>query len=161
VEPIRSKRWIVEHIPLVHPEQMERLAKLGVLVSAQIQPYNGTEGMIRSWGKERAAQTLPMKDLLNHGLLVSGGTDWPGAGGNHPVVPVYLYVTRTAAPRAVAGESQKISREQALRVATVNNAYMAFEEDVKGSIEPGKVADFLVLLQDILTVPEEQIISIE
>ena len=160
VEPIREKRWIVEHIPLVHPDQMERLANLGVLVSAQFQPYNGSEGMIRSWGKERAAQSLPMRDLLNHGLLVSAGSDWPGAGTNNPFVPLYFYVTRKTTQGTLAGASQKISREEALRASTINNAYMTFEENVKGSIEPGKLADFLVLSDDIMTVPEERIITI-
>ena len=58
------------------------------------------------------------------------------------------------------GPEQKISREQALRVATINYAYMTFEEKLKGSIEPGKLADFLILSGDVLTVPEDQILSL-
>jgi len=160
VSPVREKRWIVEHIPLVHPDQMERLKKMGILVSAQFQPYNGSDGMIRSWGPERADSTLPIRALLDHHLMVSAGTDWPGAGTNNPFVPLYFYVTRKTTKGTLSGASQKISREEALRASTINNAYMTFEEDVKGSIEPGKLADFLILSQDILSVPEDEILSI-
>jgi predicted amidohydrolase YtcJ len=160
VSPIRDKRWIVEHIPLVHPEQMERLAKMGVLVSAQFGPYNGAEGMIASWGKERADRAVPVRELLDHHLLVSAGSDLPGSGTSNPMVAFYFYVTRKTARGTIAGASQKISREEALRLATVNNAYMTFEEDAKGSVEPGKLADFLILSADILTIPDDEILSL-
>ncbi len=157
---IRDKRWVVEHIPLVHPEQMERMARLGVVVSAQIQPYGGIEGMIRDYGKERTDRVVPMRELLDHHLIVSTGSDWAGDGQDNPFEKIYFYVTRKARNGTLAGPSQKISREEALRVSTVNNAYMTFEEDAKGSIEQGKLADFLILSDDILTVPEQQILSV-
>ena len=156
---IRDKRWIVEHIPLVHPDQMERMQRLGVMVSAQIQPYTGAKGMIRSYGKQRAERAVPMRELLDHGLIVSGGTDWPGRT-NNPFLNIYFYVTRNTVDSGVLGAAQKISRQEALRVESLNNAYLTYEEKIKGSIEPGKLADFLILSHDILTVPEEQIRSI-
>jgi predicted amidohydrolase YtcJ len=160
VSPIREKRWIVEHIPLVWPDQMERLSRLGVLVSAQFQPYNGGAGMIESWGKERANASVPMRQLLEHKLLVSAGSDWPGAGTNNPFVALSFYITRQSAKGTVFGAGEKISREEALRTSTINNAYMTFEEKLKGSIEPGKLADFLILSGDILTVPENEIVKL-
>ena len=57
--------------------------------------------------------------------------------------------------------TQKISRQEALRLATINNAYFTFEEDIKGSLEPGKLADFVILSDDIMTVPEEKILEIK
>jgi len=156
---IRDNRWIVEHIPLVHPDQMERMARLGVLVSAQFQPYDGAEGMIRAWGEERAQRAVPMRDLLDHHLVVSTGSDWP-THTNNPFVNIYFYVTRKTMGGTQMGAPQKITREEALRVSSINNAYTTYEEKVKGSIEPGKLADFLILSQDILTVPEEQIRSL-
>ncbi len=156
---IRDKRWIVEHAPMVHPDQMERMARLGILVSAQFQPYTEADTMIRRWGKERAERAVPMRELLDHHLVVSTGSDWP-AGTNNPFVNIYFYVTRKTVDGKLAGAPQKISREEALRVSTINNAYMTYEEKVKGSIEAGKLADFLILSQDVLTVPEEQIRSI-
>lgn len=102
-----------------------------------------------------------MREMLNHGLVVSAGSDWPG-GTNNPFVPFYFYVTRkTEDGSQVMSPAQKISRQEALRVSTINNAYMTFEEKIKGSIEPGKLADFVILSHDILTVPEEQIRSIQ
>ncbi len=155
---IRERRWIVEHIPLVHTDQMERMARLGVVISAQIQPYGGGAGMIKTYGTERANHAVPMRELLDHKLIVSTGSDWGGGeADDNPFLNIYFYVTRKMRNGAVIGAAQKISREEALRVSTVNNAYMTFEENVKGSIETGKLADFVILSKDILTVPEEQI----
>ena len=156
---IRDRRWIVEHIPLVHRDQMERIKRLGVVVSAQFQPYAGAGNMLKRWGKERADRAVPMRELLDHGLIVSGGSDWPGAP-NNPFVNISFYVTRKTLGQGTLGLAQKITREEALRVETINNAYLTFEEKIKGSIEPGKLADFVILSDDILTVPEDKILDI-
>ena len=71
----------------------------------------------------------------------------------------YFNVTRKTDEGMVIGAAQRISRTEALRVSTINNAYLTYEEKIKGSIEPGKLADFLILSQNILTVPEEQLRS--
>lgn len=157
---IRNMRWIVEHIPYAQPDQMERMARLGVLVSAQIQPYRGGEGARRNLGPERAERAVPMRELLDHNLVVSTGSDFPGRN-NNPFLNIYFYTTRKTATGGVSGVAQKISREEALRVATVNNAYMTYEEDVKGSLEPGKLADFVILSADVMTVPDEEILNIK
>jgi predicted amidohydrolase YtcJ len=156
---IVDRRWVVEHIPMVQPDQMDRMKRLGVVVSAQFQPYRGYDGMVRAYGKDRADRIVPMRELLDKGLNVSTGSDYPSTAAN-PFVNIYFYVTRNTERGAVAGAAQKISRMEALRVATLNNAYMTFEEKLKGSIEPGKLADFVVLNADILTVPEQQIRTI-
>ncbi len=156
---IRDRRWIVEHIPLVHPDQMERMQRLGVMVSAQIQPYRGAGNLVRRLGRERAERAVPMREMLDHGLIVSTGSDWPNTLHN-PFINLYFYVTRDTLPLGPLGVEQKISRAEALRVATLNNAYLTFEEEIKGSIEAGKLADFLILSADILTVPEDQIPAI-
>jgi predicted amidohydrolase YtcJ len=154
--PIRDKRWIVEHVPLVHPDQMERMKRLGVMVSAQIQLYRGAGNMVRMLGRERAERAVPMREMLDHGLIVSTGSDWPGPLHN-PFANIYFYVTRNTLQSEPLGVAQKISRAEALRVSTINNAYLTFEEKLKGSIESGKLADFLILSHDIMSVPEDQI----
>jgi predicted amidohydrolase YtcJ len=153
---IRDKRWIVEHIPYVQPDQMDKLARLGVLVSAQLQGHGGTEGAARTLGEARASRTGLIRDMLNRGIMVSAGSDWPAETSN-PFVNIQFYVTRKAENGSLVGPEQRISRQQALRMATVNNAYFTFEEDVKGALEPGKLADFLILSGDVMTVPEEEI----
>ena len=90
---IRDRRWIVEHIPLVHRDQMERMKRLGIVVSAQFQPYAGAANMLKRWGKERTERAVPMRELLDAGLIVSGGSDWPGAP-NNPFVNIAFYATR-------------------------------------------------------------------
>jgi predicted amidohydrolase YtcJ len=153
---IRGRRWVVEHAEVVQPDQMERLARLGVLVSAQIQPYQDAADMVRDWGVERAGRAVPVRELLEHGVSVSSGTDFP-ARTNNPFVNLSFYVTRRTMDGTVAGPSQKVSRQDALRMITINNAYLTFEEHVKGSIEAGKLADFVVISGDVMTVPDDEI----
>jgi len=156
---IHEKRWTVEHAVLIHGDQMDRLARMGVLVSVQAQPYYQAKTMLQSWGEARANEAVPVRELLDHKLRVGSGSDWPSLPQN-PFVNIYFYVTRNTQGGGQLGVSQKVSRKEALQMATINNAYMTFEEDVKGSIEPGKLADFLILSQDVLTAPEEQIPTI-
>jgi predicted amidohydrolase YtcJ len=158
---IRDKRWIVEHIPYVQPDQMDRMARLGVLVSVQFQGRAGTAGAARTVGAARAGRIGPVRELLDHKLMVSSGSDWSGGDNNNPFENIYFYVTRKAEDGSVAGPMQKISREEAVRMVTINNAYFTFEEDVKGSLEPGKVADFLILSDDVMSVAEDKIIQIK
>jgi predicted amidohydrolase YtcJ len=160
---IRDKRWVLEHATMIRPDQMERSARLGVVISAQFQPYRGganlMESMARYIGKRRVENMVPMRDMLDRGLIVSAGSDWGAGTTNNPFVPFYFNVTRKTEEGLVIGAAQRISRTEALRVSTINNAYLTYEEKIKGSIEPGKLADFVILSQDILTVPEEQIRS--
>jgi predicted amidohydrolase YtcJ len=162
---IKDKRWYVEHVPFATPAQMDRMAKLGLIISIQDAGYNaGFPGANPTMGKDRLERQNPVAEFLNHKLVVIGGSDYGGPtptemNPNNPLIPFYFYVTRKAKDGTVVGADEKISREQALRIFTVNPAYATFEEKVKGSIEPGKLADFVILSQDIITVPDDQILS--
>ena len=79
--PIGDKRWIVEHVPFVQPDQMDRMAKLGILVSANIPGYTGLDADIRNFGQTRAEHRAPMRELLDHHVIVGTGSDWPGIAG--------------------------------------------------------------------------------
>jgi predicted amidohydrolase YtcJ len=93
-------------------------------------------------------------------VIVGTGSDWPGDGPDNMFVNIGFYVTRKTRDGKISGAGQRISRQEALRIATYNNAYLTFEEDVKGSIESGKLADFLILNKDFMTVPDDEIGSI-
>jgi predicted amidohydrolase YtcJ len=164
--PIRDKRWVVEHIPNVTPPLMDRLAKLGVIVSTNMAGYaNNYDVVVRNLGQEQAERQTPVREMLDHHLVVVIGSDYGGPNpdtmtSNNPFIPLYYYVSRKTRDGRVLGPQEKISRQEALRIATNNNAFTTWEEDVKGSIEPGKLADFLVLSGDFMTIPEDEILSL-
>ena len=151
-------RWTVEHGFLPREEHFVRMKKLDLVISAQDHLYLAGPSLVKIWGPERAAWVTPVRAYLDHGLVVSAGTD-------SPVVPYpplwvfYHFVTRDTISGGVLGPDQKISRREALRLETINNAYMTFEENIKGSIEPGKVADLVVLPDDIMTVQAKSLES--
>ncbi len=162
---IRDRRWIVEHIPLATPDQLDRLARLGVVVSLQAAGYNGGfEAVARAVGKDRAERQTPVRDMLDRHMIVCAGSDFGGPlpddpRPNNPFKFFYYYVTRKTRDGMVLGAEEKISRPEALRLFTVNSAYATFEEKAKGSIEAGRLADFVVLSQDIMTVPDDKILA--
>jgi len=156
VKPIAPKRWVIEHAHYTRPDQFKRINDLGLVISTQFHPYMAAQNMTYFWGEERASKTMRMRDWLDAGLIVGGGSDWTLLPAN-PFWMIYFWVTRDTRLGGVIGPDQRISREEALRVMTINNAYITFEENIKGSLEPGKLADLVVLSDDILTVPDSQI----
>lgn len=159
---IKDKRWYLEHVPFATPEQMERMARLGVIVSVQDAGYN--QGFPIRLPKERFEHENPVREFLDHKLVVIGGSDYGGPTPvekepNNPMIPFYFYVTRKSRTGEVVGGDEKISREEAIRIFTVNPAFATFEEESKGAIAPGMLADFVVLNQDIMTVPDEKILE--
>ena len=160
---IKYKRWVIEHAPFATPQQMDRMARMGVLVSASIGGYNANiPATAAPEDRARLERQTPMREFLDHKLVVSGGTDFLGGAASidNPLIPFYFYATRKTRAGQVIGAHEKITREEALRVMTVNYAYTTFDEKIKGSIQPGMLADFLVLSGDILTVPDDQILSL-
>jgi predicted amidohydrolase YtcJ len=108
-------------------------------------------------GPKRAEEgAYVWQKLMKSGAIVANGTDAPVEDVS-PIACYYAAVSRRLKDGSVFYPDQRMSREEALRSYTWNNAYAAFEENVKGSLEPGKLADITVLSKDILTVPEDQI----
>ena len=126
------------------------MKKLGLVISAQDHLYLAGPSLVKYWGPARAARTTPMRTYLDQGFVVAGGTD-SAVVPYPPLWVFYHFVTRDTISGGVLGVDQKISRKEALQVQTINNAYLTFEESTKGSIEPGKLADLVVLPEDILT----------
>jgi len=154
---IKGKRWSVEHAFVSRPEQVARLKALDIAVSAQDHLYLAAPVLKKYWGWETASEVTPVKTYLDAGLLVAGGTDSPVVPFN-PFWNLYHMASRDTISDGVYGEDQKIaSRPLLLRLVTINYAKLIGEEKTRGSIEPGKLADFAVLTDDFLTAKPETI----
>ncbi len=151
-------RWRIEHAQHVVPEDVPRFGELGVIAS--IQAVHGTSDgpwIPTRLGEERARETSqPWRDLFETGAVVTNGTDVP-VERIDPIASFYSSVSRMMSTGERFYPRHAMSREEALTTYTMNNAYAAFEEDIKGSLTPGKYADFIVLSQNLLTIEEEQI----
>jgi predicted amidohydrolase YtcJ len=154
----QSRRWRVEHAQHLHPDDIPRFAKLGVIASMQgIHCTSDAVFVLQRLGLRRAAQgAYVWQSLIRSGATVSNGTDVPVEDVD-PLACFYASVTRKLPNGTAFFPEQKMTREQALRSYTINAAYAAFEEDLKGTLSPGKLADVVVLSQDILTVPEDKL----
>ena len=149
---IKGKRWSVEHAFVSRPEQVARLKQLDIAVSAQDHLYLAAPVLKKYWGWDIASEVTPVKTYLDAGLLVAGGTDSPVVPFN-PFWNLYHMASRDTISDGVYGADQKIaSRPLLLRLVTINYARLIGEEKTRGSIEPGKLADFAVLTDDFLTV---------
>ncbi len=151
----RDRRFRIEHAQHIAPADIERFAKLNVIAS--MQPYHAIDD--GRWaeeviGPERIKTTYAFKSLFDAGAKVAFGSDWPVAPAT-PLEGIYAAVTRRTLddknPEGWVPE-QKITVEQALQGYTVNGAYASFEENIKGTLEPGKLADFVVLSDDITKI---------
>lgn len=153
--PKWDRRFRLEHAQHVRFEDIPRFAELGVIAS--VQPYHCIDDGVwaeKRIGSERIKYTYPFRTFLDNKVMLCFGSDWTVAPLN-PLLGIYAAVTRrTLDDKNPEGwiPEQKISVEEAIMAYTINNAYASFEEKIKGSIEVGKLADFTVLDQDILTI---------
>jgi predicted amidohydrolase YtcJ len=159
---IRDKRWVVEHAADATPDQMDQLARLSVMVSASNRYYANIPSDVDAAQRARLERQPPVREFIDHHLVVTAGSDFLGVPGSldNPFISFYFFVTRRNQTGQVLGPLQKITREEALRVMTVNYAYTTYDEGVKGSIQPGMLADFLILSNDLLTASDDQILSV-
>lgn len=153
--PKWDRRFRIEHAQHVRFDDIKRFAELGVIAS--VQPYHCIDDGVwaeKRIGPERLKYTYPFKSFLDAGVKLCFGTDWYVAPLN-PLLGIYAAVTR----RTLDGKNpdgwipeQKITVEDAIKCYTLNSAYASFEEKIKGSIETGKLADLVVLSDDILSI---------
>ena len=155
-------RWRIEHAQHLHPDDIPRFGALGVIPSMQgVHCISDAPWVFRRLGEERARNGAYMwQTLWQTGAVVTNGTDAPVEDVD-PIASFYATVTRKLADGSVFFEAESLTREQTLQSYTLNNAFAAFEEDIKGSLTPGKLADITVLSQDILTVDEDAILDTE
>jgi hypothetical protein len=156
----RDLRWRIEHAQHLDPADIGRFGELGVIPAMQgVHATSDAPWIPRRLGERRAREGAYMwRELMNTGAVIANGTDAPVEDVN-PIVSFYSSVSRQTNTGDVFYAGQRMTRDEALRSYTLNNAYAAFEEDVKGSLTPGKLADIVVLSKDIMRVPEDEITS--
>jgi predicted amidohydrolase YtcJ len=153
-------RWRIEHAQHISAADIPRFGQLGVIASMQgIHCTSDAPYVIQRLGEKRAEEgAYVWQKLMKSGAIVSNGTDAPVEDVD-PIASYYASVTRKLDDGRRFYPDQAMSRMEALKSYTWNAAYAAFEEDIKGSLAPGKLADVTVLSKDILTVPEDEIRS--
>lgn len=160
VNPKWDRRFRIEHAQHVRFEDIPQFKRLGVIAS--VQPYHAIDDGCwaeKRIGNRRIQYTYPFRSYLDGGVHLSFGSDWTVAPLS-PILGIYAAVTRATLDGLNPDgwiPNQKITVEEAVLSYTIKNAYAAFEENTKGSIEPGKFADFVVLEKDIFTIPAESI----
>ena len=153
---ILNRRWSIEHAFIGRADHVPRMKALNLAIAAQNHLYLAGPSLVKYWGAARAAITTPVKMYLDAQLLVSSGTDAPVVP-YQPLWTLYHFTTRDTITGGVLGREQRVTREQALRMATINNAALTMEERTKGSIETGKFADLVILSEDPLTCSDTQL----
>ncbi len=157
-EQAADARFRIEHSQHLHPDDVPRFGELGVIAAMQgVHCTSDAPWVVPRLGAERAEWgAYVWQDLMRSGAVVTNGTDAPVERVD-PIASFYSTVTRKDASGEAFYPEQAMSREEALRSYTINNAFAAHEEDIKGSLTPGKLADITILDQDIMVVAEEQI----
>ncbi|HXS49065.1 MAG TPA: amidohydrolase [Sphingomicrobium sp.] len=156
--PITGRRWMIDHAFLLGPQHYARVKRLGLIINSQyMHNYELGALILKAWKRPLADRSEPYREWLQNGIMFAGGSDGPISYYAEPLLEIYGEVTRGTQWGGRLGPDQGISRADAIRSVTINGAYTTFEEKVKGSIEPGKYADFVVLSGDILKVPAEKI----
>jgi len=159
---IAEPRWRDEHAQIVNPTDIPRFAKLGIIPSMQPSHAIGDLHFAPSrLGMKRLEGAYAWNSFIKSGVIVPGGSDAPVERGE-PMIEFYAAVARKDI-RGFSGEGwhpeEKVTREQALKMLTIWPAYAAFEENLRGSIEVGKLADLTVLSADIMKIPELEILK--
>jgi predicted amidohydrolase YtcJ len=154
---ISNKRYVIQHLQFATPPQLDRMKALGLVVGVHPNNHIWKRGKrhLTPKGRRQIDRVTPMRDLIDWGIPVTIETD------GSPIELLHALWVVLARRERETGEliapHQRVSREEALRAATLNGAYLTFEEEKKGSIEPGKWADLVVLEEDLLTVPEARL----
>jgi len=169
VKSIKEKRFSIIHGNFFSRDAIKKMNELGVYANMQSAWFfKDAEAMQYIMGNEKIKIFHPYKSMIDAGVVINGGSDhmvkWDANTSINPYNPflaMWTMVTRNTERGSVIVPSEAISREEALKTYTINNAFASFEESIKGSIEPGKLADMAVLSDDILTCQEDSIREIK
>jgi predicted amidohydrolase YtcJ len=166
---IKGRRFTVTHGNFPSPDAIDRAARLGVAFDCQPQWYHfDAPALAPVFGPARMKNFQPLRTMLAKGVVVAGGSDHmirfdsrDSINPYNPFLGMWMTITRRTVDGGTVNPEEALTREQALRLWTINGAYLTFEEKDKGSIAPGKFADMVVLSDDLLTCPVDKIRDIE
>jgi predicted amidohydrolase YtcJ len=160
--PFSRQRITFAHLEDATPETIARIKKLGGGVSVQDRLVLTGDYYMELWGQAKARNAPPLRTLIDSGVPLGAGTDALRSSNYSPMLSLWWLITgKTVAGTPIRDPKQNVTRAEALRMYTMGSAWFTFAEKRKGSIEAGKLADLAVLNTDYLTVPEDQIRSIE
>lgn len=167
--PVRAARPCITHANFIPPGGIEKIKALGIVLDLQ-PDWLWLDGatLVKQFGDRRMTLFQPYKSLFESGVPVGGGSDHMQKIGSLRSINPYnpflgMWIALTRQPRWTdrpLHPEQRITREQAIRLYTINNAYLTFEEKEKGSLEAGKLADLVVLDRDILSCPVDEVRNI-
>ena len=155
--PLQGRRWVISHISTIPPRDIERIVRMGLVLTTHTNNYlyKGLHAQAQRLPPERHGEIVPLRSLLNAGVKVSLATDNVPVS---PFLPIWQTVARTSyQTKERIGAAEALSRADALRCATVGGAYLTFDENKKGSLEVGKLADLAVVSADPLATEESSI----
>ena len=156
--PFNGLHWFFDHAETISDRNIDRTVALGGGIAVQHRMAFQGEYFVHRYGAEAAKRTPPVRRMLQLGASVGAGTDATRVASFNPYVSLYWLVSgRTVGGLQLYGEENRMSREEALRLYTQGSSWFSTEEDVKGSLAPGQLADFAVLSSDFFSVPEEEI----
>lgn len=162
IPSLKDRRLAFAHLEDASVETMDRIKALGGGITVQDRLIYHGEDVVKSLGRDFVRRAPPLKTMLRRGVPVGGGTDATRTAPYPPFWSIWWLVTgKTLSGATLRGPEENLSREEALRLYTVGSAWFSFDEGKLGSIEPGKLADLIVLSADYLTVPEDRIKELE
>jgi predicted amidohydrolase YtcJ len=155
-------RWAIDHAETISDTNLARIKALGGGIAVQDRMAFAGELFADRYGSEAAASAPPLRKILAAGVPLGAGTDATRVSSHNPWLSLYWMVTgKTIGGTQMASSENRLSRIEALRLFTVGSAWFSGEEQIKGRIAPGQLADFAILSADYLAVPDEQIRTIE
>jgi len=161
VDPNKDMRWRIEHAQHLHPDDIPRFGELGIIPAMQgIHCTSDSPFVVKRLGEKRAKEgAYAWRSLMDTGAIIANGTDVPVEDVD-PIPSFYASITRKRADnKLIFYPMQKMTRLEALKSYTINNAYAAFEEDYKGSLEKGKVGDVVILSENLMTCTDDEILD--
>ena len=159
--PFDGLRWSIEHAETISPENIERVKKLGGGIALDDKMALHGDGFIKTYGKDKASKTPRLRRLVDSRIPLAMTTDGFRASSYNPWIGISWMITgKSVSGSEILDRDNRLSRAEALRLCTVGPAWFEHQEDTKGRIAPGNLADFALLSKDYFSIPDDEIRTI-